>query len=1471
MQEKDSCGVGFICDINGKKSNKIVKYGIEAVKNLTHRGAVGADGKTGDGAGILIQMPHKFFKKEIEKLGFEISSIENLGVGVLFLKNNDTSKVEDIAKRMGFKVIGFRDLPVDKSALGKSASDTMPIIKHMFLDLEGIENKEISLYFLRKSLAKELKIYIPSLSSKTIVYKGMFVAYQIDHFYRDLEDEDIESSICLFHQRYSTNTFPNWNLAQPFRYLAHNGEINTINGNRNWMMAIQSELYHKLLEDNIKLIKPIVEYDESDSGSLDKVFELLVLTEYTVEHAINMLIPPSWENDYTLDDDIRAFFEYKSLLMKPWDGPAAVVFTDGVKVGAHLDRNGLRPSRYIITKDDIVILGSEVGMVDIDPNTIKESSRLSPGDTILIDTHTKSLKTTQEILKDISKKNPYKEWIEENLVRLENILEDKSLEDEHIDKDNLTRLQAFFGYTAEELKNQIDYMAKEGKEYTFSMGDDTPLPPLNEKPVLMFRYFKQRFAQVTNPPIDSIRERFVMSLKMNLGHKRNFLVETKEHAKRFQIDSPVLLPYHIKAIENQKHFKVKRISLCYPKHRSDNIQALQDLKGFERVSDILMDAVYEGIPVIDLKIGLEVLTHLVEQAVKDGADIIILSDKGVDDKMVAIPSLLGVSASVRHLAKLGLSQKVSFIVETGEVRDTHSLACLIGYGASAIYPYLLYETLYHNYKEDYEQVVMNYKKALEDGILKIMAKMGIATLNSYQGAEIFDSVCLNKDFVEEYFTGTPVTLEADGIEQIEESIIKRHDFAFNSEKPTLDYGGDLKYRKDGVYHAWSPHVVRALHKYLDTLDYNDYLEFSKIANEEHPAFIHHLLDYKKAKNPIPIEEVEPEEEILKRFVTGAMSLGALSPEAHEVLAMATNMLGMKSNSGEGGEDPERYFTEKNSAIKQVASGRFGVTPTYLASAKDIEIKIAQGAKPGEGGQLPGKKVSHYIAKIRHSQEGITLISPPPHHDIYSIEDLAQLINDLKKANPKARISVKLVSESGIGAIASGVAKAYADIIQVSGAEGGTGASPISSIKNAGNYWEIGLYETVKTLMENNLRDRVTVRVDGGFRTAKDVIIGAILGAEEFGFGTVAMIAEGCVMARQCHLNTCPTGVATQDPKLRAKFKGTKEGVAAYFRALAREVREILASMGYRSLNDIIGRLELLEPKPSRLKLDIFTKGYLQNAKRFKTFERNDNPEETLNDVIAKELEDFIKSQTPVERHYKITNRDRSVGATISYYTAIYHRDKGLAPNTINLYFEGVAGQSFGAFNHKGINLFLTGMANDYVGKGMHGGIVAIKPFFQTDKNFVLAGNTILYGATGGELYIGGSVGERFAVRNSGARAVVEGVGHHALEYMTGGVVLNIGDFGYNVGAGMTGGKAYFYDKEGILEKHINTSYVLVQDLTQEDEEIIRSMLKAHIEYTDSPLAKRILEEGVGAFRKIMPIELCIRSESTDECVQKAST
>lgn len=1468
MQEKDSCGVGFICDINGKKSNKIIKYGIEAVKSLTHRGAVGADGKTGDGAGILIQIPYKFFQKEFDKLGYNISDIKNLGVGVLFLKSNDTSKIENITRQMGFKLLGFRDVPINPSTLGKSALDTMPIIKHMFLDLEDVEHKELSLYFLRKSLEKELKIYIPSLSSKTIVYKGMFVAYQIDGFYKDLEDEDMETSICLFHQRYSTNTFPNWNLAQPFRYLAHNGEINTINGNRNWMMAIQSELHHKLLKDHIKLIRPIVDYMESDSASLDKVFELLVLTEYTPEHAINMLIPPSWENDKNLKDEVKAFFEYKSLLMKPWDGPAAIVFTDGIKVGAHLDRNGLRPSRYIITKDDIIILGSEVGMVDIDPYDIKESFRLSPGDTILVDTDTKSLKTTEEILEEISKKHPYKEWLDKHLVKLENIIVDKSLEQEHIDEKHLTRLQAFYNYTTEELKNQVEYMAKEGKEYTFSMGDDTPLPPLNEKPVLLFRYFKQRFAQVTNPPIDSIRERFVMSLRMNLGHKRNFLEETPLHAKRLQIESPILLPYQLKAIENQEFFKVKRISLCYPKHRSYNIQNLQDLKGFERVSDILMDAVYEGIPIIDLKIAIEVLTYKVEQAVKEGAEIIILSDKGVDDKTLAIPSLLGLSASARHLSRLGLSQKVSFIVETAEVRDTHSLACLIGYGASCVYPYLLYETLYRMENIDYESAISNYKKALEDGLLKIMAKMGIATLNSYQGAEIFDSVCLNKDVVEEYFTGTPITLESDGISEIEESILKRHDFAFNNEKPTLDYGGDLKYRKNGIHHAWSPYVVRSLHKYLETLDYKDYKEFSKIADEEHPNFIHHLLDYKISKNPIPLEEVEPEEEILKRFVTGAMSLGALSPEAHELLAIATNMLGMKSNSGEGGEDPARYFTEKNSAIKQVASGRFGVTPTYLASAKDIEIKIAQGAKPGEGGQLPGKKVSAYIAKIRHSQEGITLISPPPHHDIYSIEDLAQLINDLKKANPNARISVKLVSESGVGTIASGVAKAYADIIQISGSEGGTGASPLSSIKNAGNYWEIGLYDTVKTLMENNLREKVVVRVDGGFRTGKDVIIGALLGAEEFGFGTAAMIAEGCVMARQCHLNTCPTGITTQDEKLRAKFKGTKEGVAAYFRAVAREVREILASMGYKSLKDIIGKLELLEKKPTRVKLESLLSGYPKDAPRYRLVERNDNPAITLNEDIANELYEFIKNRKPLERYYKISSKDRSVGATLSYHIAMLYKDEGLPEDSINLYFEGVAGQSFGVFNHRGVNLFLKGMANDYVGKGMYGGKIAIRPHQYDKKSLTLAGNTILYGATGGELYIAGCVGERFAVRNSGAKAVVEGVGHHALEYMTGGTVVNIGDFGYNVGAGMTGGKAYFYDEYNILQDKINDSYVVLRDLTQEDIDIIINMLELHIKYTDSPLAKNILSSDLKAFKKIMPIELCIRQETTDECIQK---
>ncbi len=1488
LLEYDSCGVGFVCNIRGEKSHQIVQWGIEAVKNLTHRGAVGGDGKTGDGAGIMIEIPKKFFADWLSEEGYEVSHIDNLAVGVAFLYEDVRPQIEEHIRRSPFSLVAWREVPIDKSAVGESALRVMPKIFHLLLDAEKVseERRELELYLLRRRIETDKKIkdkvYFASLSSRVMVYKGMLVAPQLDIFYPELKDQRLESSFCLFHQRYSTNTFPNWKLAQPFRYLAHNGEINTILGNRNWMRAIEHELEHELFGENIKLVRPLVSYEESDSASLDRVFELLVLVGYSPEHAINMLIPPAWEGVPWLSEEVKEFFEYQSLLMKPWDGPASIAFTDGRKIGAHLDRNGLRPARYVLTEDGILVLGSEVGMVDLSGKKLLKKGRLGPGDTLVVDLSTGEVKETEQIIKELSSQKPYGEWLRKYLLRLSEIIKDYTLPEYGEDQERIRKLVTF-GYTQEEIKNVLAPMAEEGKEITFSMGDDTPIPPLSEKPLLLFRYFRQRFAQVTNPPIDPIRERAVMSLRMNLGHKRNFLKEEEEHAKRLQIDSPILLPYQFKALMEQKEFKVAWVPITYPKERSYCVVELQDLAGERRITDILYDAMYEGITICDLRLGVEIVCRRVEEAVREGANIVVLSDRNISKHRLAVPSLLAVSAVFKWLSERGLSNKVSLVVETGEARDTHHMACLIGYGASAVYPYLMYELIWElckkgEVKVPYEQAIFNYKKALEDGLLKIMSKMGISTLNSYQGARIFDTACLNRDFVEEYFPGTPVTLEADGIFEVQESLLARHDAGYETEKPELDYGGEMKFRKGGQWHAWSPFVVRALHKFLETKNYEDYKEFSRIANEEHPTFIRHLLDYRRAEEPIPIEEVEPIESILKRFVTGGMSLGALSPEAHEVLAEACNRLGMKSNSGEGGEDPARYWTIKNSAIKQVASGRFGVTPTYLASAKDIEIKIAQGAKPGEGGQLPGKKVNEYIARLRHAQPGVTLISPPPHHDIYSIEDLAQLINDLKESNPQAKVCVKLVAETGVGTVAAGVAKAYADIIQISGAEGGTGASPYSSIKNAGNYWEIGLSETQKVLMENGLRDKVRLRVDGGMRTGKDVIISALLGAEEFGFGTAAMIAEGCVMARLCHTNQCPTGVATQDPKYREKFKGKVENVMAYFRAVAQEVREILSQMGVRSLDEIIGRRDLLEvktydhiPGSKRVKLEEFLKeGYPKDKPLRCLQERNDNPRRS---ELARRLEEevlpYIEKGERFYGEYTIRNVDRSVPTRLAYHIAVRYRDESLPEDTIQLVFRGTAGQSFGAFNHKGMSLTLIGDANDYVGKGMHGGRIVIKPEGIEDTHkHVIMGNTCLYGATGGELFASGRAGERFAVRNSGAIAVIEGAGMHCCEYMTGGVVVVLGNVGVNFGAGMTGGYAYVLD-ENIQEK-INTSYVFARNLTEQESEDLRNLIERHYQYTESPWAKHILEnweEFSERFRKVVPLEQCKRDPygTSDQC------
>ena len=1053
------------------------------------------------------------------------------------------------------KPIGWRDVPANDDALGKSALSTKPKIKQLLIDTGDIvpEKREVHLFLARRVIEKTLgnDVYVVSMSSKTIIYKGMLIALNLDLFYPDLACETMESSFCVFHQRFSTNTLPDWSSAQPLRVLSHNGEINTIQGNRNWMVSIEKEISHAFFGPDKEILHPLISFEESDSASLDRIMELLILSGFSAEHAVNMCIPPVPECYDFADEkekkEIEAFLEFQSFLMKPWDGPAAVVFTAGDTVGAHLDRNGLRPLRYTITEDGFLVLGSETGMVDIGKRPIKEKGRLGPGETISVDMRTGRVKFTRELLKDLSRQKPYGQWIENALVKM------KQAEIGSPDPvTDLVRKQIAFGYTAEEIQTSLTEMARSGKEMTYSMGDDTPLPSLSEKPQLLFRYFRQRFSQVTNPPIDHIRERMAMSMRMHLGYKRNFLLETPEHARRLRLDSPVLLDHHISEIENQPILRIERISITFPKTGSPPL----------------------------LKSAVERLQENVVASVKSGTEIIILSDKDISEENAAIPSLMAVSASYKALQREGLSNKASLIIETGEARDAHHMACLIGYNASGVYPYLALQTIKelcdrNEIAVPYAAAVMHYKNALEDGILKIIAKMGISTLNSYYGAQLFDAVCLSKDFVEEYFRGTPVSLESDGMAEIEESLLNRHAAGFGTDAPALDFGGFLRYRKGGESHAWDPPTVLAFKNFIKNTDDASYKEFSRKADSR-PVFIRHLLGYKKGMS-LPVDEVEPIEQIRKRFFSGAMSVGSLSPEAHETIAEACNTLGIRSNSGEGGEDPRRYWGIKNSAIKQVASGRFGVTPAYLASADELEIKIAQGAKPGEGGHLPAKKVTDYIAMLRHCSPNILLISPPPHHDIYSIEDLAQLIHDLKQANPKAKVCVKLVSETGVGTVAAGVAKSYADIVQISGCEGGTGAASAGSIKYGGNYWETGLAEAQRVLMENGLRDRIRLRVDGGLRTGRDVIIAALLGAEEFGFGTATMVAAGCVMARQCHLNTCPTGIATQDKKLRERFKGTVEDIITYFNAVARAVRELLAGMGARTLDEITGRPELLLP------------------------------------------------------------------------------------------------------------------------------------------------------------------------------------------------------------------------------------------------------------------------------------------------------
>lgn len=1425
-REFDSCGVGFVCDLKNKPSHNIVKMGITAVKNLTHRGAVSADGKSGDGCGLLIEIPEKFFKKYLlEKESYD-SANEHIACGVFFVRGNLPEKeIKDILREFQlYSEIFIREVPVNIQSLGKEAIKSLPKILQILIPFSiEKDDLELRLFCAARCIEKRFSnIHVASFSAYNIVYKGMLIAPNLEHFYPELAETEIESRYAVFHQRYSTNTAPRWALAQPFPMIAHNGEINTISANRNYFEMLENVLIFPDDKPYVTKIMPLLNRFESDSASLDKIFSLLVLNGYSPELAINLLIPPAWEGIPFVSNKLRAFFQFNEMIMSPWDGPAAIVFCDGKTIGAHLDRNGLRPLRYTVYEDGILVLGSETGIVSVNSPVLKRG-KLGSGDTLSVKINTGRIKGRMEILNELSLTLNFEKIIKENCICIERKINGYNQKEE-----NTVNLAAF-GYTEEDVNEIIPNAARSGSELTYSMGDDTPLPIFSKNPQSLFRYFKQKFAQVTNPPIDPIREKGLMSLTVYLGERKNILNYGEiKHAEKIVLPSPVLTDAELDFLKNQEKLKTISISTCYEKN-------------------------------IQLKAALEILKEKVKDACKNGAKIIILTDADYVKGKRYIPPLLSLASAKKALKEQNVLNSVDIIIETGEVKNSHHLAALIAFGASAVHPWLVYEVCVKNDGNG----AVNMRRALEDGLRKIMSKMGISCVSSYKDSFLFDGVCLNTEFVSEFFPEIECSINGHGIKEIEKNYIFHLERA--EKVNNLLVGGDLKFKKDGEWHGWSPYLLKPLNKFLKDKDYNSYKEYADVADNLRPTFFRHVFELPDG-TPVPIEEVECEEKIVKRFFTGGMSLGALSPEAHEVIIEACNRLGMKCNSGEGGEDPKRYGTEKGSYIKQVASGRFGVTPDYIASAKEIEIKLAQGAKPGEGGQLPGHKVSTYIAYLRYSQPGITLISPPPHHDIYSIEDLAQLINDLKHANPYARVGVKLVSETGIGQVASGAVKAFADFIQISSGEGGTGASPYVSIKNAGNYWEMGLSETHLALVENGLRERVTLRVDGGFKTGKDVIVAALLGAEEFGFGTAAMLAEGCIMARQCHKNTCPTGIATQDPELRKRFKGKVEDVMAFFMAIARDVRERLALMGFKSIEEIVGRASLLKIKRWQeypldyREIENFLKTYNNEQIKHCTVYRNEPIGGELNKLICNDVISFLEKREPFIKVYQIKNVDRSVPVRLNYYISKYCKGNYLPDDTIKLLFEGIAGQSFGAFNHRGLSIELIGEANDYVGKGMFGGRIVIKPHpsdtLKTYKNFLI-GNTALYGATGGEIFISGVVGERFAIRNSGAMAVIEGSGHHLCEYMTGGVVVCLGPVGLNVGAGMTGGVSYILDEADNLEKRINIDYVIIRPLEARDKNLLQMMLNKHYFYTQSPRAKEILnnfEVRLGTFKKIIPKE-----------------
>ncbi len=1462
--EHDNCGIGLVVQINGSKSHDIVEGGLQVLENLNHRGAESADNETGDGAGITVQIPHEFILLQ----GIAVPERGKYGTGLMFLPK-DKKEAEfcektlaEVVKNEGLRLLPTRDVPVNSNILGAISRSSEPVTKQIFVcGLCEQDELERKLYIIRKKVEKAIAnsnitnkraFYIVSLSTKSMTYKGMLTSLQLRTYFSDLTNENFTSAIALVHSRFSTNTFPTWDLAQPFRLLGHNGEINTIKGNRFWMEARESVLSSNLLGD-LKEIYPIIEAEKSDSASLDNVLEFLVQAGRSLPHALAMLIPESWNKKNPIPEELRAFYEYHSTFMEPWDGPASLVFTDGRYAGGMLDRNGLRPSRYLITKDGLLIMGSETGVQSIAPEKIKEKGRLRPGKMMLVDTKEGKVMYDAELKAQLAKDQPYLDWLAHNRVNMTDLSSGREISNS---VSELPTMMRAFGYTKEDVELLMTPMAVEGKESTSSMGNDTPVALLSQKPQRLFNYFRQLFAQVTNPPIDPIREELVMSLTGYIGAlQKNPLDASPDHCKTIKLKTPVITNTQFDIIKNLKYkgFSSVVIPILFPV--ADKAEGLR-----KAIEDICLKA---------------------EEAVDSGKNFIILSDRGVSEAMAPIPSLLAISAVHHHLIDKRKRMQIDLVMETAEPREVMHFALLFGYGASAINPYLAFGVLDDLVKQkaiqiDYQKAQDNYVKSVNKGILKVLSKMGISTLRSYRAAQIFEAVGIKEDVIDTYFAGTVSRIGGIGLEELAEEALIPHREAYleNRNLNLLPNPGFYHFRNGGEQHAWNPETIATLQWATRTGDYKKYKEYAKIVNErpEH-VFLRDFMRYKS--NPIDVSLVEPASEITKRFVTGAMSYGSISREAHEALAIAMNKLGGKSNTGEGGEDPERFTprpdgTNARSAIKQVASGRFGVTAEYLVNADELQIKIAQGAKPGEGGQLPGYKVDKIIAKTRHSIPGISLISPPPHHDIYSIEDLAQLIFDLKNVNPAARVSVKLVAETGVGTIAAGVAKAKADMILISGCEGGTGASPSSSIKHAGLPVELGISETQQVLVMNNLRDKVRLQTDGQLKTGLDVILMGMLGAEEFGFSTSSLIVLGCIMMRKCHLNTCPVGVATQDERLRKHFMGKADYLVNFFNFIAEDIREHLAALGFTKFSDIVGRTDLLtfKPQPDHWKaknLSLEQILYVPEEVKVNRIchvkEQNHKLEEVLDQELIKVAQPAISEKKKVSLEKEIKNTDRTAGAMLSGVVAKKYGNAGLPDDTINITFKGSAGQSFGAFLARGISFKLEGDANDYMGKGLSGGKIVVVPpkgiTYQSEEN-VIIGNTVLYGATSGEVYINGIAGERFCVRNSGAIAVVEGAGDHCCEYMTGGRTVVLGRTGRNFAAGMSGGIAYVLNVDGNFDYFCNMGMVeltLLEDM--QDQKELKDLITRHYQYTESPLAKKILDNWanyVTEFIKVTPIE-----------------